>query len=117
MNTKRQFGNEGEQRAVEHLKKAGYEIVACNWTHGHKEIDIIARQDDIYVFVEVKTRTSTVLGYPEESVSKAKMQSVCEAARIFLYDKTYRDIRFDVISVICPPGEEAEIFHIRDAFY
>lgn len=117
MNTNRNIGEKGEKMALDFVTKLGYEIVACNWTHGHKEIDIIAKEKNIYIFIEVKTRTNTLLGYPEESISKGKIRSVTDAAREFLYDKQFLDIRFDVISILLFPDKEAEILHIKDAFY
>jgi putative endonuclease len=117
MNTNRNIGNKGEKIAAEFLQEAGYEIVALQWTHGHKEIDIIARESNRYVFVEVKTRTNTQQGFPEEAISAAKIRSVMEAARQFLYDKEYQDIRFDVISILLGVNHQYEIFHIKDAFY
>jgi Holliday junction resolvase-like predicted endonuclease len=54
---------------------------------------------------------------PEESISTRKINSVTEAARIYLYDKQYKDIRFDVIAIWLKEGDEVEIMHIQDAFY
>lgn len=117
MNTNRKTGEKGEQLAFQYLQEKGFVIEERNWRSGHKEIDIICRQGDFYIFVEVKTRTSLKQGMPEESISANKINSVTEAARIFLYDKTYKDIRFDVISVILKKEGGHEILHIQDAFY
>lgn len=117
MNRNRNIGNQGEAMAIEYLQKQGYLIIEKNWTTGHKEIDIIAQQEDIYIFVEVKTRTTTLHGMPEESISARKIESVIEAARIYLYDKKYKDIRFDVISILLQKNKEPELLHIKDAFY
>lgn len=117
MTRNKKIGEKGESLALDFIKKLSYEIIETNWTAGHKEIDIIAKQDSIYIFIEVKTRTSTKQGMPEESISESKIKSVTEAARIFLYDKSYKDIRFDVISIIMKVNSEPEIMHIKDAFY
>ena len=117
MNRNRIIGEKGEKIAVEYLIKEGYEILELNWTSGHKEIDIITKKDEIYIFIEVKTRTNTKLGMPEESISKLKIQSVTDAARVYLYDKIYKDIRFDVIAICLTPNEEMDFLHIKDAFY
>ncbi len=117
MSRNRNIGEKGEKIALEYLMDAGYEIVATNWTSGHKEIDIITKNEECYVFFEVKTRMSLKQGMPEESISRSKICSVTEAARIFLYDKKYRDIRFDVIAIYLPPEGEMDFLHIKDAFY
>jgi Holliday junction resolvase-like predicted endonuclease len=54
---------------------------------------------------------------PEESISVSKIRSVTEAARIFLYDKQYKDIRFDVIAIVLPSEGDMDFLHIKDAFY
>ena len=117
MNTNRKTGEKGEHLAVQYLTAQGFEIEETNWRSGHKDIDIICRKGDFYIFVEVKTRTSVKQGMPEESVSSTKINSVTEAARIFLYDKVYKDIRFDVISIILKKDGRHDILHIQDAFY
>lgn len=117
MSKNRTLGQKGEEIALEFLQSQGIEIIAQNWTTGHKEIDIICRQQDIYIFVEVKTRKHSRMGMPEESINLKKIEAVTEAARIFLYDKNYKDIRFDVISILLSDPEKPEILHIKDAFY
>jgi putative endonuclease len=117
MSRNRKIGDIGEKIAFDYLQQAGFDILECNWTSGHKEIDIITIQEDIYIFVEVKTRTNSKHGMPEESISERKIQSVTEAARIYLYDKKYKDIRFDVISILLKKDQEPELLHIKDAFY
>lgn len=117
MSRNRKIGEKGEKIAVDYLIQQGFEILELNWTTGHKEIDIIAKQDNDYIFIEVKTRTSLKLGMPEESISQRKINSVTSAAEIYLRDKTYRDIRFDVISIYIPSHGEMNFLHIKDAFY
>ena len=117
MNTNRKIGEKGELIAEQFLKESGFEIIEKNWRTGHKEIDVICKQEDYYIFVEVKTRTTVRQGMPEESISESKIRSVTEAARIYLYEKKYKDIRFDVISIILKNENEHEILHIKDAFY
>lgn len=117
MGTTRKIGEKGEVLAAQHLIADGYVILEKNWRTGHKEIDLICRQDDYFIFVEVKSRTNLRQGMPEESVSESKIRSVTEAARIYLYDKKYKDIRFDVISIIFKADDTYEMLHIKDAFY
>lgn len=75
-------------------------MVERNWRSGHKEIDLICTFEDLYIFVEVKTRTNVRQGLPEESISESKIRSVTEAAQVYLREKQYKDIRFDVVSII-----------------
>ncbi|MBK7587634.1 MAG: YraN family protein [Bacteroidetes bacterium] len=117
MHTNRIIGEKGESIAAQFLLDKGFVIVERNWRTGHKEIDLICKQADIYIFVEVKTRRNISQGMPEESISTRKINSVTEAARIYLYDKQYKDIRFDVIAIWLKQGDEVEIMHIQDAFY
>lgn len=111
------FGNQGEHIAKEYLIEHGYQVLEMNWTHGHKEIDLIAFKDHMYIFIEVKTRQSTMYGMPENSINRKKIQSVTQAALIYLRDKSYRDIRFDVMSIIINQGVVIDFLHIKDAFY
>ncbi len=117
MGTKRKIGEKGESLAAQYLQEAGYEIVERNWRTGHKEIDLICRQNGLFIFVEVKSRINLRQGMPEESVSDSKISSVTAAAGIYLYEKKYTDVRFDVISIIFKADDSHELLHIRDAFY
>lgn len=117
MDRNRRIGEKGEKIAKDYLLSHGYEILEQNWRVGHKEIDIIARKDDCIVFFEIKTRINLSQGMPEESISNAKIRSVTDAAREYLYDKTYKDVRFDVIAIYLPPEGEMDFLHIHDAFY
>lgn len=117
MDRNRRIGEKGEKIAKDYLVSQGYEILELNWRHGHKEIDIIARKEECLIFFEVKTRITLSQGMPEESISNAKIRSVTDAAREYLYDKQFKDIRFDVIAIYLPPEGEMDFLHIRDAFY
>jgi Holliday junction resolvase-like predicted endonuclease len=57
------------------------------------------------------------MGMPENAISYAKIKNITEASQLFLIDKKYKDIRFDVISIILKKGTEPELLHIKDAFY
>jgi Predicted endonuclease distantly related to archaeal Holliday junction resolvase len=117
MTDKKNKGNIGEKLAVTFLVERHYAILETNWRSGKKEIDIIARKDDVIVFVEVKTRSSIRFGMPEESVTPAKAEHIVQAAMHYLENKTFKDIRFDIISILIKKNKEPEIFHIKDAFY
>jgi putative endonuclease len=117
MTEKAETGKSGEEKAVEYLKKLGYQILEVNWRSGKYEIDIIATHDDCLVIVEVKTRHSTLMGEPEMAVDKQKQRSLIFAANKYIWLKHItQDTRFDIISVVMNGGE-ARLHHIPDAFY
>lgn len=94
-----------------------FAILHYNWRSGHKEIDIIAKERDTLVFVEVKSRSSELYGNAEQAVDDKKIRLLLSAAQTYILkygiDLKYR---FDIITVIgvCEPYR---IEHIRDAFY
>lgn len=112
-----ELGKAGEQLAIKHLRAKGYQILEVNWYFGHHEIDIIAKDGEMLVIVEVKTRATSVFGEPEIAVNKQKQRSIVRAADAYIQQKDLDiETRFDVISVIITPNEK-RIFHIDDAFY
>ncbi len=109
-------GKEGEKAAVQYLLKKGYKIIEVNWRYNYKEIDIIARQADEMVFVEVKTRATTAFELPQEAVTKKKMKNLVFAADAYLQIKEIElESRFDVIAVLANDGYKI-MEHIEDAF-
>lgn len=110
------LGNNGEAYAALYLQKEGYILLHSNWRGGRGEIDLIALQQDVTVFVEVKTRKNTRYGFPEESVSTRKMENLLKTAEQYLLLFPSKKIRFDVISIILVKGEVKNLLHIRDAF-
>lgn len=110
-------GSKGERIALAYLQKQGYRILDTNWHARHYEIDIIARDGNELVIVEVKTRTSEAFGHPSEAVDNRKMTRLINAAERYIHKyKLDVDTRFDIISVIFSNGRY-RIEHIRDAFY
>ena len=111
------LGNKGEMLAARYLLDAGFAIHEYNWRSGHKEIDIVAQERDVLVFVEVKTRSSDAFGSAEEAVTPAKMRNLILAADAYIKKKDIDlDIRFDVVTIV-GHDENRTISHIRDAFY
>lgn len=108
-------GRRGERQAEKFLKKAGLKIIARNVRVGHDELDLIAREYDTLVFVEVKTRTNEDFGRPASAVNAAKRKKLSRAAVRFMKKRKLRPpyIRFDIVEVI---GEEPQIRHIQNAF-
>jgi putative endonuclease len=111
------LGSEGEDLAVRFLQKKGYRIVARNYKTTVGEIDIIARDGDTIVFIEVKTRTDISFGYPFEAVNKRKRQKLKNLALLYLKRQGKESpVRFDVLSIFCMDNGKKDIEHIKDAF-
>ncbi len=112
------LGKKGEQLAADFLRERQYGILHMNWRYGRKEIDIVARQDNTLVFVEVKTRSGQAFGMPEEAVHSHKQQLLLQAADRYMEQyHLYPDhIRFDIISIILAPESAPEVLHLEDAF-
>lgn len=111
------LGIEGEDLAVKFLKKKGYRIIERNYKTFVGEIDIIAKDGDTVVFIEVKTRTDDSFGYPFEAVNRRKKQKLKNLALLYLKKQAKEyPVRFDVISIFRKDNGEKEIEHIKDAF-
>ncbi len=111
-------GSNGEKIAENFLQTKGYSILHRNWKHEKKEVDLVAEQDGLLVFVEVKTRSAAYFGYPEDAVGPAKQDYLKTAAEEFLYRyPQYQRIRFDIISIITQHDRIKEIVHFEDAFF
>lgn len=111
---KRAIGKEYEKLAVSYLISKGYLILEQNYYSAHGEIDIIAKDDDTIVFIEVKFRSSSQRGFPSEAVTRAKQRSMQYTAKQYLYQQHDADdtkCRFDVVSIL---GDQITL--ISDAF-
>ena len=105
------IGKKGEQLAASFLMKKGFEIVMRNYRFKHAEIDLIIRRDDWLIFVEVKARSSTDFGEPEEFVDARKVNKMYEAAEEYIYSTDWQGhIRFDIVSVKLEAEPVIEIF-------
>lgn len=113
-----EIGTLGERLARDFLVAKGYQILEQNWICGHKEIDIIAKDGDDLVIVEVKTRKTPVLVEPEETIDSYKRQYLIWAANAYVERKQLdNDIRFDIVAVVIDQNNDYKIDHIEDAFY
>lgn len=108
----------GEAAAAQYLAKRGYEILERNWECFAGEADIIARDGDILVFVEVKTRTNERLGFPSEAVTKEKRQRYEKIACAYVAEHEYSDMlmRFDVLGMLVIDEERFIVRHHINAF-
>ena len=110
------LGDKGEMLAGRFLLDKGYAVLHYNWRSGHKEIDIIARQRDVLVFVEVKSRRSEEFGNAADAVTPMKIERLITAAQSYITrNRIDLKFRFDIITVVgsCEPYR---IEHIQDAF-
>ena len=114
MRTQQRVGRWGEQAAAEYLEKQGYIILERNFRSAHGEVDIIARQENILVFVEVKARSSNRYGMPEYSVTPKKRMHIMSAAQEYiLAHPELSTWRMDVIAVEGETGE-TKIVHFEN---
>lgn len=106
------MGRAGERRGVKFLKKLGYAILKTNYKTPFGEADIVAKDRDIIVFCEVKTRLTSRFGTAGEAVDRFKEEKYLNIARYFLMRAGEElPVRFDVLEVY-----EGEIRHIAGAF-
>ncbi|WP_420870335.1 YraN family protein, partial [Eggerthella sinensis] len=112
------LGRRGEDAAARFLDRRGYEIVERNWTCAAGEADIVARDEETVVFVEVKTRSSCERGLPSEAVDAEKRERYERIAALFLqgYDVVDVPVRFDIISLVVIGPDRAMIRHHINAF-
>ncbi len=112
------LGSRGEQAAEWFLRRQGYRIVTRNYLSKVGEIDLVALDGSMIVFVEVKTRTSREYEDPESAVTPDKQQRVVSAARVFLRQtrSVGRACRFDIVAITGTPEGELEIEHFINAF-
>jgi putative endonuclease len=111
-------GGAGEDLAAAVLVKKGYRIIERNYRYGKGEIDIIAKDGDVLVFIEVKARKNLEYGPPELAITKGKQQQIKKIASAYLYEKEIKetDCRIDVIAIQFMPKQKPRINHIKNAF-
>jgi putative endonuclease len=112
-----QFGQEGESIAARHLKKCGYKILEQNYRNKIGEIDLVARDGETIVFVEVKTRRSDHFGSPKWAVTFQKQRKISMVALSYLkeFRLSGRKARFDVVTVL-ENGKKPAVEVIKNAF-
>jgi len=117
MSKAHELGRKGEELAIAHLRSIGYEILALNWFSHHLELDIVAKDGNELVIVEVKARGTDSYEHPSEAVSNKKIRFLVNAAEAYIFEKDINcDTRFDVISIIFF-GRDFELEHFKNAFY
>jgi putative endonuclease len=108
-------GKWGEEAVAAYLAERGYEIIARNAWTPYGEIDIVARQADITIFVEVKTRTSNKMGLPEDSVNLRKQQHMLACAEHYAAQNAIDHWQIDVVAVEGKIGFKPTITHFENA--
>ena len=107
----------GERLAVEYLISKGYRILAQNFRYLKGEVDILAQKDNWLAAVEVKTRSTSDFGAPEEFLKPAQIQRIIKAVDHFVVSKDLDlEVQFDIIAIILS-SKTPEIEHIENAFY
>ena len=107
------LGVSGEQKAVKYLIENQYQIVERNYLTKLGEIDIIAKKDNVIVFIEVKQKESLRFGYPREMITSAKIDKIRKTALLYLTKnkKLNEKTRFDCIEIV---GDK--ITHLKNCF-
>jgi len=111
-------GTKGEEMAAEFLIQNGYKIVERNWRFKHWEVDIIASKGNCMHFFEIKTRTSDMYGYPEESISRKKMTNLRNAAEEYQYlHPEWKYVQFNVLAIKMFFNQPVEIMLFEDVYF
>ncbi len=112
-------GRRAEEMAAAELERLGFRIIARNWRRPQGELDLVADDGGLCVFVEVRSRTGVAQGHPLESITPRKRARVIRAARLFLDSETVpaTGYRFDVVGVtFFDDGRAPELVHVPNAF-
>ncbi len=119
MSKKKRIGSIGERKAKDHLVNLGYRILEQNWRYSHAEIDIIAKQGETMVFIEVKARTSDKYGNPEWLVRREQQRLITNAAKAYMRKVNHEWlVRFDIIGILTDwQGNIMRLTHLEDAFF
>lgn len=109
----------GEKIAQDFLiTNKNYSILETNWRFSRAEIDIIAKDSDTLVFVEVKTRSTDFFGKPEEFINSYKVSLIQDAANEYMKKINYQwAIRFDIISILMNKDGTHQLEHFEDAWW
>jgi len=111
-----ELGKKGEQLAIAFLLKNEYKILEKNYRFQKAEVDIIAQKKDVLAVVEVKTRSTTYFGNPQDFVNPKKIKLLLSAIDNYVVEKDLDvEVRFDIIAII-HQKKETKIEHLEDAF-
>ena len=118
MARQQKIGNLGEDAACQYIEKLGFTILERNWRFSKAEIDIIAKDGEVLVFLEVKAKSYTFFGAPEESITAHKENLIVDAAGQYMIKIGHDwEIRFVIISIVFDRELRPSISHFKDHFY
>lgn len=117
-NTTREIGDRGEDIAAAYLEAKDWIIIDRNYFFEKAEVDIVATDRNYIIFVEVKSRSGTYFGRPEEYITPQKEANIKKAAEAWVYERKMETavVRFDVISIVLNKKGAPDIEHFEDAF-
>jgi len=112
------LGNYGEQLALKKIKRLGYKKIIRNYRCPLGEVDLIARDGDTLVFIEIKTRKEKSIGYAKEAVDARKQQQLSKAALAYMKSNDCSDARarFDVVAINLRRNSAPQIEVVKNAF-
>ena len=112
------FGKSSESQAISYLRGQGYKILGTNYKNKLGEIDIIAKDDNRFCFIEVKSRSSVMFGLPKEAVGRNKQHKISRCAIFYLKERGLlnQGCRFDVLSILDNGQDDGQFELIKDAF-
>ncbi|MBR5033888.1 MAG: YraN family protein [Bacteroidales bacterium] len=117
MNSKGELGRRGEAAALDYLRGIGLNLISRNWRSGHLEVDLVMEDAASVRIVEVKTLNAGDGFDPGENVTADKRRKLIRAARAFyVQHPTFKEIKFDVVTVLVCDGEVVEVNYMPDAF-
>ncbi|TXK17042.1 YraN family protein [Homoserinibacter sp. GY 40078] len=118
MAAKDDLGRRGERIAERHLTARGFRVLARNWRCRHGELDLVMRDGESLVFVEVKTRASTLFGHPFEAITPAKLARLRRLAGLWREEHPGEPgrMRIDAVSVLAPVGDDPVVEHLVGVF-
>lgn len=116
MYDKHRIGAEGEDVAMEYLRKEGYLVIERNWRHGsHIEIDIVAERDGVLHFIEVKTRKANSLTSPEEAITTKKIRALVRSVNNYVsHNNVECEVTLDLIAIENNPDGTHELRFVPD---
>lgn len=114
------LGRWGEQQAAQYLESHGYKVLDRNWRCLRGEIDLVAKEGDVLVFVEVKTRRGRDYGTPEEALTKVKAKRLLELGQRYMLERDLEDVewRVDLVAVeLDRQGKLLRFEHVPNAVW